>query len=245
MFERYLVPVYLPPWLHEPLVRAKRAFIPATRTPPAPPLVNILGERSVEWSFLSAEMPSGPGEAFEFGCEQGYMSLLAAQKGFHVIANDLQEQKFTWEHPNVEFRKGDFLRLDLPSNSFDLLINCSSVEHVGIVGRYGIEAEQNDGDLEVMSRLAEILKPGGHFLMTAPCGRDAVMAPWCRVYGRERLPRLLAAFQVAKERYWVKNNSNQWVTSEREAALNFEPRYDAEDGHRCAYALAGFVLSKR
>lgn len=243
MVEKLLVPIYVPAWLRGPLVKLKRAFVPPAAAPPQ--TINIWGERNVEWSFLSAEMPMGPGEAFEFGCEQGYMSLLAAQKGFHVIANDLQEQKFTWKHSNVEFREGDFLSLDLPSNHFDLLINCSSVEHVGVVGRYGIEAERNNGDLEVMSRLAEILKPGGRFLMTVPCGRDAVMAPWCRVYGHERMPSLLAAFQVVKERYWVKNSSNQWVASEREAALNFEPRYDAEDGHRCAYALAGFVLTKR
>ena len=95
--------------MHRAVLRAKRAFSPAA---PSVRGVNILGERNVEWGFLSTEMPSGPGEAIEFGCEQGYMSLLAAQKGFHVVANDLQEQCFTWQHPDVEFRQGDFLKLD-------------------------------------------------------------------------------------------------------------------------------------
>jgi SAM-dependent methyltransferase len=189
-------------------------------------------------------MPSGPGEAIEFGCEQGYMSLLAAQKGFHVLANDLQQQSFTWRHPNVEFRKGDFLRLELPRGHFDLAINCSSVEHVGIAGRYGITAEQNDGDIEVMQRLADVLKPDGLLLMSAPCGRDSIMAPWCRVYGAQRLPRLFAPFRVVKECYWMKDQENRWVQSTREAALDFQPRNDPSDGHGCAYALGCFVLRK-
>lgn len=242
MTEKFLVPVYLPRWLHAPIRRVKRAVIPA-----AAPLVgqtDISGERNVEWSFLSAEMPSGPGEAFEFGCEHGYMSLLAAQRGFHVVANDLQEQAFTWQHPSVEFLLGDFLNLQLPANHFDLAINCSSVEHVGIAGRYGIDANDNDGDLDVMRHLVEILKPSGVLLMTAPCGKDTVLRPWCRVYGRERLPRLFAGLATVRQSFWVKNSRNQWQASSADEALSFVPRNDPVNPHGCAYALGCFVLQK-
>jgi SAM-dependent methyltransferase len=241
MAERYLVPIYLPAWVYKSLVRVKRFFVPPASLTSA---VNIWGERDVEWSFLSKEMPDGPGEALEFGCERGYMSLVAAQKGFHVLANDLENQSFLWQHPNVEFRCGDFLTLDLPKNHFDLAINCSSVEHVGVAGRYGITAEQSEGDIEVMRRLGEVLKPGGLLLMTAPCGRDAVMAPWCRVYGEQRLPRLFAPFRVMKECYWIKDEQNRWVSTTREAALAFQPRHDPSNGHGCAYTLGCFVLRK-
>src|SRR5690242_2423645 len=203
MADRFLVPIYLPRWLVNSLLRVKRAIIPSATNDSQ---IDIRGERSVEWSFLSREMPSGPGEAIEFGCEEGYMSLVAAQKGFHIIANDLQEQTFIWEHPDVEFCKGDFLKLSLPLNHFDLAINCSSVEHVGVAGRYGIVVSQDDGDIQVMERLAQILKPGGLLLMTAPCGKDSVLAPWCRVYGTERLPKLLRPFSIQKEEFWIKNN---------------------------------------
>lgn len=244
MAEKLLVPIYLPQWLHQPIRKLKRAFMP-----PAVPkngiYINIEGERNIEWSFLSREMPDGPGEAIEFGCERGYLSLLAAQKGFHVIANDLQEQVFTWRHPNVEFRQGDFLKLELPREFFDLAINCSSVEHVGLVGRYGIDHEQRDGDIEVMRRIARVLKAGGLLLMTAPVGLDAVMEPWCRVYGEQRLPKLLAPFTVAKASYWAKNERNQWSVCAREDALSFPPRHDRENPHGCAYALGCFVLRRR
>lgn len=242
MAEKLLVPIYLPRWAKQALRKAKRALIPPASTAHA---INIWGERNVEWAFLSTKMPNGPGEAIEFGCEQGYMSLLAAQKGYHVLANDLQEQSFTWEHPNVEFRLGDFLKLELPREHFDLAINCSSVEHVGVAGRYGITVDESDGDLEVMKRLADVLKPDGRFIMTAPCGKDAVMAPWCRVYGRERLPKLFAAFAIVEQEFWIKNDQNRWVATEREIALDYSPRNDPNDPHGCAYALGCFILHKR
>jgi SAM-dependent methyltransferase len=242
MAEKLLVPIYLPRWVNQALRKAKRAFIPPA---PTVPVINIWGERNVEWAFLSTEMPEGPGEAIEFGCEQGYMSLLAAQKGFHVLANDLQEQSFTWEHPKVEFRQGDFLKLELPRDYFDLAINCSSVEHVGVAGRYGITVDEGDGDLEVMKKIAEILKPGGLLIMTAPCGQDTVMAPWCRVYGQERLPKLFAPFAICKEEYWIKNAQNRWIAAERETALDFRPLNNPSDPHGCTYTLGCFILSKR
>lgn len=241
MSEKLLVPIYLPHWLARFVIKAKRTVIPPA---PRDSEITIWGERTVEWSFLSREMPTGPGEAIEFGCEEGYMSLVAAQRGFHVLANDLQDQTFTWQHPNVEFRKGDFLKLTLPRDYFDLAINCSSVEHVGVAGRYGIEIGQDEGDIAVMHRLEEILKPEGLLLITAPCGRDALLAPWCRVYGSQRLPRLLRSFTIEKEEYWTKNCKNQWVQSSRETALSFQPRNDRFDPHRCAYALGCFVLKK-
>ena len=237
MAEKFLIPIYLPRWLNRRLVKAKRAFIP--------PAVNIRGERHIEWSFLSQEMPQGPGEAIDFGCEEGYLSLLAAERGYHVIAVDLQRQEPLWHHPNVEFRFEDFRSLEVPSNYFDLAINCSSVEHVGVAGRYGIALDDDKGDLEVMEKLADVLKPEGRLIMTAPCGRDAVLAPWCRVYGPERLPKLLAPFHVEKQLYWMKDAINRWLPVSGKDALDSEPRHDAVNPHGCLYALVGLVLRKK
>jgi SAM-dependent methyltransferase len=209
------------------------------------PRIDIRGERDIEWSFLSREMPDGPGHALDFGCEHGYMSLLAAQKGFDVLALDLEQQNLLWAHPRVRFQQGDFLEMSFPDNSFNLIVNCSSVEHVGIVGRYGISAERSSGDLEVMRRFAGVLKASGRLLMTVPCGRDLVMAPWCRVYGSAGLKQLFERFEIMKEVYWTKTSENRWAQSSREAALDFAPVYHARDPHACAYALGCFVLRRK
>jgi SAM-dependent methyltransferase len=235
------IPVYIPGWLHGLLRRLKHAVV----TPPAPPnKINIWGERQVEWTFISSEIPPGPGEALEFGCEQAYLSLMAARKGYHAVALDLEEQSLPWKDSRVDFLRGDFLKLSLPENHFDLIINCSSVEHVGLVGRYGVTEPNSDGDLNVMHRFHELLKPGGLLLMTAPCGRDAVFAPLCRVYGEARLPQLLAPFRIEKEQYWQKDSSNHWVDCSRESALRFEASAGSWDASRNIYALGCFVLRR-
>lgn len=242
MTQRNLAGRALASWPHRWARRLREKML---RRPVASPAIDIRGERDIEWSFLSREMPDGPGRALDFGCEHGYMSLMASQKGFDVLALDLEEQNLLWTHPRVTFQQGDFLELSFPDNSFDLIVNCSSVEHVGIVGRYGISAERSGGDVEVMRRFAGLLKAGGRLLMTAPCGRDVVMAPWCRVYGSRGLKQLFERFEILKEAYWTKTSENRWAQASREAALNFAPVHHARDPHACAYALGCFVLRRK
>jgi SAM-dependent methyltransferase len=239
--DRVLLPVYMPAWLHGLLRRAKGAFV---RPAPPPNKVNIWGERQVEWSFISSHLPAGPGEALDFGCEFGYLSLLAARKGFRVTALDLQQQNFPWRDPNVSFLQGDLLEISLPEGHFDLIIDCSSVEHVGLSGRYGITEGASDGDLAVMRRFHQLLKQDGTLLATMPCGRDTVVAPWHRVYGRERLPRLLDGFHVAEQSFWVKDEENRWNEVDRETALDFAPGVHPIEPEQCSYALGCFVLTK-
>ena len=143
--------------------------------------------------------------------------------------------------PHLIKMKKQELIVSLPIKQITVLL---AEDHANIRKFIKLSVEL-DGDIEVVERFAKILKPGGLFLMTAPCGRDAVMAPWCRVYGEARLPRLFAPFQVTKDLYWVKNAENQWVECTRETAMSFETRYDALDAHGCLYALGGFVLRKQ
>jgi hypothetical protein len=99
-----------------------------------------------------------------------------------------------------------------------------------------------DGDLEAMQRLRRLLKPDGLMILTIPVGQDAVFEPVCRVYGKERLPRLLHGFSVAKEMYWVKDDMNRWVQSEREAALDFQASFYSMDAFQNVSALGCMVL---
>jgi hypothetical protein len=96
----------------------------------------------------------------------GNLSIATAQRGFHVLALDLDEERFPWKHPNVDFLRADVLKVELPAGSFDFILNCSSVEHVGLQGRYGIATEETDGDLEAMRRFGHLLKSTGRMLLT-------------------------------------------------------------------------------
>jgi hypothetical protein len=72
-----------------------------------------------------------------------------------------------------------------------------------------------------MGRLREVMKPGAIMLLTILVGRDSVFSPLHRVYGRERLPRLLNDFTVEYCEYWTKDGENKWEQVDRETALNY------------------------
>jgi SAM-dependent methyltransferase len=227
------VPVYLPNWLYLRLRLWKRKL--------GAPL-NLLGDRDVEWSWVAAHIPSGPGEALDFGPGGSYLGLTAAQRGFEVTAIDLEPVRWYYVHQKLHFVHGDILKVGLPAKHFDLVINCSTVEHVGLAGRYGVTKSCPDGDLEAMARLRDLMKPGGVMLLTIPVGQDAVFAPLSRVYGAQRLPQLLSGYTVEKDVFWVKDAENRWVLCDRDTALNFRASVGSWNPLRNIYALGCFVL---
>jgi hypothetical protein len=206
-----------------------------------PEYIELSGDRDLEWSFVAAQMPQGPGEALDFGCDGTCLSLIAARRGFKVVAIDLENYVLPWQHPNRRFEQCDLLEARLPEASFDLVINCSSVEHVGLVGRYGVSVPRPDGDLDAMRRLRELMKPGGAQLLTIPLGRDGVFYPWHRVYGERRLPALLQGYEVMHDEFWRKSQERGWAACDREEALSFQAAWDAQ---RKIYALGCFVLRR-
>jgi SAM-dependent methyltransferase len=206
-------------------------------------LPNLSGDRDIEWSWVSANMPEGPGEALDFGPGASFSGLIAAQRGFTVTAVDLEPVEWLYTHDNLKFIQGDILKAELPAKHFDLIINCSTVEHVGLVGRYGTKENRANGDLSVMAHLRDLMKPGGKMLLTVPSGQDAVYSPWHRVYGNERLPRLTDGYHIDKQAFWLKNDKNQWHSVERAEALNFQTAAGSWNPLRNIYALACFVLS--
>ena len=237
---RVNLPVYLPEWVYRRLRRIRRSI--QGRSPNG---VNLFGDREIEWSFIVSRLPEGPGEALDFGASFGNLSIAAARRGLHVLALDLEPERFAWKHPNVDFLCADLLKAELSIHSFDVIMNCSAVEHVGLQGRYGIAVEEGDGDLEAMKKFRSLLKPTGMMLMTIPCGQDAAIAPWHRVYGEKRLPRLLDGFEIKEEEFWTKQSDNRWQLSDREIALAYVPTGHPSDPTLCSYSIGCFVLTTR
>jgi SAM-dependent methyltransferase len=197
----------------------------------------LAGDRTVEWGWTLSRLRRDPGRVLDFGAGTGFLALAAALAGHEIVAVDLEPSAFDFEHPAIEYRRGDFNEMDIEPRSFDQVLNCSTIEHVGLPGRYDSPAEA-DGDLRAMAKLAELLLPGGNMILTLPVGIDGVFAPYHRVYGAERLPRLLEPFAVQEESWWTKLDGRRWESVARETAL-------ATQGSSSFYALGLFVLTRR
>jgi SAM-dependent methyltransferase len=239
LIERRLVPVYLPRPVFAALRAARRILSASTAT--ATP-IDLSGDRDVEWSYIAARLPMGTGQVLDFGCGSGNMAIHAIQKGHSVVALDLLPSNFPWSHPKLQMISGDLLTLDLPESRFDYILNCSSIEHVGLSGRYGVVAEETDGDLAAMTKMRTLLKSSGKMLMTIPCGQDATMVPWHRVYGPERLPKLLKRFTVEEQTFWLKRSDNRWYPANAQEALSYAPTSHPTSATQCSYALGCFTL---
>jgi len=198
---------------------------------------NLQGDRDVEWSWVLSHLGAGPGDVLDFGCGENLLSFAAARRGYNVTAIDLQSVRWPYVLPNMRFIRCDILESSCPvqNQEFDLIINCSSIEHVGLPGRYGSE-DKPDGDITAMTLMRKLLRPGGFMLLTIPVGRDTVFAPIHRVYGRERLPRLLDQWIIEEKEYWVKDDQNHWIAVEESVALDRNPT-------ELCYGLGCFVLA--
>jgi hypothetical protein len=75
-------------------------------------------------------------------------------------------------------------------------------------------------------------------LRTVPVSRDLVCAPLHRIYGHQRLPRLLERYSVHEEQYARRDpGAAAWVERDKDEALRTQ-------GSEGFYALGLFVLGR-
>lgn len=201
--------------------------------------LDLTGDRDVEWAWTAAHIPENAGRVLDLGPATSFTPLIAAFSATEVIALDLDPPPVPFSAPNLTYKKGDILHGGLPDGLFDTIVNCSTTEHIGLSGRYG-SMEEADGDLRAMSLLRERMSgPNARMVLTIPVGRDSVQRPYHRIYGPERLPKILSGFEVLKSVYYAKPSMpNVWVSVDRAAALQIE-------GSPSFYALGLFVLAKK
>jgi hypothetical protein len=199
--------------------------------------VDLLGDRDVEWAWVAGTLPAKCGRVLDVGPATAFTPLLAAFAGGDVTAFDQNMPSVPFSHPNLRYVAGDLVRGGLPAGSFDTIINCSTTEHIGLAGRYG-SVSMPDGDLVAMSLLRERMAgPDARMIFTIPVGQDMVAEPYHRIYGPERLPKVLANYRVEKEMFYAKVGTvNVWQPVDRATAL-------AVKGSDRFYAIGLFVLA--
>ena len=176
---------------------------------------------------------------FGSGSEAGFGRILA-RHGFNVICVDIQPPRLPERLPNLHYMQGNFLDIfpetsvgivgddskwaDILPFGVDIIVNLSSIEHAGLVGRYGSK-DDPDQDLKVMKIMRNYINPDGFHLLHIPIGIDNTIGFYHRIYGEKRLPKLLEGWEIEEEAYWRKNDDNIYVQTDKETCLKEKATY--------------------
>ena len=103
--------------------------------------------------FLLGRVPAGCGRVLEIGCGLGTFARLVARRAVSVTAVDVSREMLrvagerSRSHPNLQFVLGDFLRLDLPPETYDCVVTTTTLHHL-----------PQD---EALGKMKSLLRPGG------------------------------------------------------------------------------------
>jgi hypothetical protein len=123
----------------------------------------------------------------------------------------------------VRYVVGDAMHTQLSDGTVDLLINISTLEHVGL-GRWGDPLDV-DGDIKCMQETRRILKCGGHAVVTIPYGAPAVVYNLNRIYDVGRVQRLTEGFETVLAEYSLYGNPCARADVEGKPVTNHIPGY--------------------
>jgi len=172
----------------------------------------LLDGRVIEYSFVIGKLASQKkGKVLDVGCvaRLNFLPATLTSIGWEVYGIDLRQFKFRF--PNFHFVYGDITRTDFPDNFFDAVYAVSTLEHLGIGGRYGISKYDPEGDVKAVREIRRILRRGGSLLVTMPCGKEARQTTLNRVYSRDSLEELFTNWEIKDEIFYIQDNEDFWV----------------------------------
>lgn len=198
-----------------------------------------INERAIEYPWAYKNIADlNDNRVLDVGAKEGLpITDLLLENNNIVYTIDINASS-SRENGNLIVVKGDIISTSFENDFFDAVVVVSTLEHIGIAGRYGITTSDEDGDYRAMQEIFRILKPEGKVLVTVPYGLGRSL-PLNRLYTTERTQKLFKGFEIIQRQYFQYNsNYKLWLeVSESKAANN---NWD----HEPWYALACFCAIK-
>jgi len=172
-----------------------------------------INSRIIELPFLFTHIPTDKKlKILDFGCNESSIPIQLANIGHKVVGYDLLP--YPYKHSNFTFHEGNFLDNKMSSESFDVVLGISSVEHCGL-GSYDSPLF-SEGDIKIMKELHRVLKKGGMLILTVPFGQKH-KDEFQHIYDSKALKDLIKGFTVKEERYFIRNKAlTEWTESTKE-----------------------------
>ena len=158
-------------------------------------------ERVLEYSFAIGKLSRmEPGNLLDVGCvaRMNLVPAVACELGWKVWGIDIRNYNFS--HPNFTFTKGNILDNLFPLKFFDAITAISTIEHIGIKGRYGLSENIVMGDMSTFNEIRDILKKEGKLIATVPFGNTYKISTLGRTYDEEHLKWFCRRWTVLEKR---------------------------------------------
>ena len=178
-------------------------------------------KQEVPWVLKEAEELSHRGNLLDIGSYLTSLPDSLSNLGYQVTAFDLRGPGHH-ASKRVQFVTGDIRCTDFESAAFDIITCVSTIEHIGVKGRYGVTIADDDGDRRALDEMYRLLKVNGSLLLTVPMGPLDVL-PANRCYNAERINLLTRKFRSIKREFFAYSKENVWdkVSIEKAEKVNW------------------------
>ena len=160
--------------------------------------VLLVNERGVEQPFVFATLAGlrDGARILDVGGSESTVGLSLATLGHRVTVVDPRAHPL--RHPNLEHAACTLDELPDPVQPFHAAVALSAVEHFGLE-HYGLNARDERLDLAALTRMRELVAPGGLLVLTVPFDDEhPSVDDFQRVYDEAGLSELLRGWDVQR-----------------------------------------------
>lgn len=160
-------------------------------------------ERSIEYPWIAKNISEIKNCCvLDVGAKEGLPSSDILLNNNNVVFTiDINASNSIQSNNRLIIKNGDICSTPFNNEFFDAVIAVSTLEHIGILGRYGIDQPDQEGDISAMVEIFRILKPGGKVFITLPYGVGKSL-PLNRLYNVDRVNRLFEKYTNIKKEYF-------------------------------------------
>jgi SAM-dependent methyltransferase len=146
-------------------------------------------DRYIEYPFaLSYVSLWSKSRVLDVGSAGSMFPLLIKSLGHDVNVIDIRKCNYD----GIVSDKESICKSHFIEDNFDIITAISTIEHIGLKGRYGVN--ENDSDTKAIEEIHRILRPNGMFIMTVPFGDEYRETKFHRIYDGVRIKSLLSTF---------------------------------------------------
>lgn len=164
-------------------------------------------DRYVEYNFVARNLPPLGSTILDVGCSGSYFPLILAGLGYRVQGIDIRPYNFKAD--NFEFMIMDISKSKL--TPFDCITCISTLEHIGIGGRYGVKTNKS-ADAKAVQNIMSMTNKA---IFTMPFGKSKTIEPYTRIYNKDDLWYLFGGYGKTTMEFYRHEDWTQMEPAER------------------------------